>query len=145
MKFFIKSLPIACIALMLNCSKSSPGSPLVGTWTRIKTTYSSCTNPAYNSTTNYACPASSNNPLNCDQITFNSNGTVRIARSYVDSNIYYHIEESLGTYSVQGTQLTETFPGYTADIDFTISADKKTLITTYINNSGCTVTDFYGR
>lgn len=147
MKFFIKSLPVAIVTLMLNCSKSSPSpSPLVGTWTKEKTTFSGCTNSAYNSTVIYACPAAPNNPHSCDQVTFNSNGTIEIASSYVDSNIYYNIITSQGTYSVKGTQLTETVTGKTTNITFTMSADKKRLSTTYIaSTTGCTVTDVYSK
>jgi hypothetical protein len=144
MKFFVKSLPVALVALMLNCSKSSPSlSPLIGTWTKTKTIHSGCTNSVYNNTVIYACPADPNNPLSCDQVTFNSNGTIDIVSSYVDSNIYYHIDELQGTYSVNGTQLTETITGYTITFTFAMSADKKALNTTYKNTNGCTVKDVY--
>ena len=146
MKFLVKSLPVALVTLMLNCSKSSPSpSPFVGTWTKWTTTYSSCTYSANNLTVHYTCPPIPNS-LSCEQVTFNSNGTVDIASTYIDGSSYYHVNTSQGTYSVQGNQLTETLSGKTTNITFDMSADKKTLTTTYKNNTiGCTVTETYSK
>jgi hypothetical protein len=144
MKFFVKSLPVALVALMLNCSKSSPTpSPVVGTWTKVKKINSDCTNSAHNSTVIYACPAAPNNPSTCNQFTFNSNGTFEITSSYVDSNIYFHIDKLQGTYSVNGNELWLTVAGMTGISTFAISADKKTFTTTYEDTIGCTVTEVY--
>jgi len=143
MKFFIKSLPVVLVAFMFNCHKTETNnnSILAGTWTRSFTTYSGCKDAGNNTTVEHVCPVTDTSG-SCDKYTYNSNGTFKIESSYSNGSNY----TVNGTYSIHGNQATGTVNGYTNTVTFTVSADKKTLTTTYTDSSsGCLVTDIYNK
>lgn len=145
MKFFIKSLPVALIALMFNCHKSDSNNNalVVGTWSHKTSTGSGCTDANNNFVTIYGCPATDS--YSCDTYTFNANGTFSTTYSeYTGVDTAPATFTESGTFSVHGNQMTATVAGQSGTGTIALSADKKTLTTTFKNTTtGCLITDVY--
>jgi hypothetical protein len=147
MNFFIKTLSVALVALvslMVSCSKSSsenPNSAVAGTWTMTTSVKSGCTDPSYNNTETYGCPATA--AASCLKLTFNTNGSLTVDDTWIDSfSGSTSTDTGTGTFSISGTLLKATVYGSTTNFTYSLSADKKTLtLVTKNSSTGCTETD----